>query len=289
MIIYVNGKYVEEERASISPFDHGFLYGMGLFETIRIYGGHPFLLDDHLTRMAEGLEEMFIKMPLTREQVLLIMEKLLSLNGITDARVRINVSAGREQAGMPAKPYTEPSVLMFISSLGRGGDELKETKARILSLRRDTPPTLHRHKSHHFGNNIAAKMEMLAFQGEEGIFLSQEGFVAEGITSNIFWVKNNVLYTPDVSVGILPGITRKFIMGLANKMGIPLEQGHYFLPELQDAEEVFLTNSIQEMTAVTEILNVGRYKGKNGTITKTLSEHYKKYRCSLWKTDSVNR
>ncbi|MEH6940668.1 aminodeoxychorismate lyase [Bacillus sp. JJ722] len=281
MIIYQNGYYLNEEKVTISPFDHGFLYGMGLFETLRIYDGHPFLLDDHLERLQRGLQEMFIEMTILKEEMVDILQQLLIKNGLKHARVRINVSAGVGVVGLPNQPYRKPNMLVFISPLQEPSEYVQEKSAVLLQVVRNTPETSVRLKSHHYGNNIAAKMEMKNHPEAEGIFFTKEGYVSEAITSNIFWVKQGVLYTPDISTGILPGITRQLIIRIAKKEGLKVEEGCYLIEDLLQADEVFLTNSIQEIVAVNQLVDYTRYKGTEGSITNLLFSKYKGYRTQL--------
>lgn len=287
MIIYQNGQYIKEEEARISPFDHGFLYGMGLFETIRIYKGHPFLLDDHLLRLKQGLLEMNIKATLTKKSVVGILNQLLERNELQDARVRINISAGKGAVGLTSGPYEHPNIIVFMSSLPSAQEEIMQKEATILQMRRNTPETSYRLKSHHFFNNVAAKMELNERPNVEGIFLTKEGYVSEAITSNIFWVKNSILFTPELSTGILPGITRQFVIVLAKKKGFTIKEGCFFVEELLGAEEVFLTNSIQEIVAINRIDDTTQCKGKDGVFINTLYEAYKTYRTKLWSSATL--
>lgn len=283
MIIYCEGQYVEEKEARISPLDHGFLYGMGLFETVRIYKGYPFLLDEHLLRLQNGLEEMGIETFVRKGEILHIIEELLRLNDIRDARIRINYSAGIGQASMPEGHYLNPNLIIFISPLSGIGEQIIEKNAVILKLKRNVPETGTRLKSHHFGNNIAAKMEIqTSYPEAEGIFLSNEGYVAEGITSNVFWVKDGIIYTPSENTGILLGITRQWVIAMAKKMGFEVREGRFILSELIEAEELFLTNSIQEIVAVNKLLGATTaYKGSSGKVTQALYMQYKRDRTSL--------
>ena len=288
VIIYCNGQYIDEQDAKISPFDHGFLYGMGLFETVRIYKGHPFLLDDHLLRMQKGLQEMGIETFVRKGEILAIIQELLELNRLQDARIRINYSAGVGKAGLPEGHYLHPGLIVFISPLPEAGDQIVKRDAVILKLKRNMPEIGIRLKSHHFGNNIAAKMELQkTYPDAEGIFLTQEGFVAEGITSNIFWVKNGILYTPSENTGILLGITRQWIIAAANKLGYEVREGCFSLSELQDAEEVFLTNSIQEIVGVNQLIGISAYRGATGELTQALHRQYKLERMSSWTCENL--
>lgn len=289
MIIYINGRYLPEDEVFISPFDHGFLYGMGLFETLRIYDGHPFLLNDHISRLQDGLRDMFINVTVSIEEISDILQELLEINNIKHARVRINVSAASAPGpiSLPAGPYELANVMVFISPLEQPAERVIQKKARVLQTRRNTPENLIRHKSHHFGNNVIAKMELGNDLNMEGLFLTEEGIVSEAITSNVFWVKGGVLYTPCKSTGILPGITRQFIMMLAKMLNIVVQEGCYQLSEIAEADEVFLTNSVQEMVAINEIDKVGRFQGRDGEITNMLFKEFKHYRTSLWTSGTL--
>lgn len=205
MFIYLNGDLVRKEDAVISPFDHGFLYGMGLFETIRVYNGHPFLLDDHLQRLNNSLEVLNIKTRYTRDEILEILHPLLKINELTDAYVRLNVSAGIGEIGLQTEPYVHPNLIIFAKPLPPAKG-LQEKKSVILQLKRNTPEGFERLKSHHYLNNILAKREIGDHPECEGIFLTEDGYLAEGIVSNLFWIKDQKLYTPALETGILDGI-----------------------------------------------------------------------------------
>jgi len=272
MFLYLNGQFVEKDKARISPFDHGFIYGMGVFETFRTYGGIPFLLNEHLDRLNAGLIEIGIHLRLERDRVLQIIQELSELNQLRDSYIRLNVSAGLGEIGLQTKPYIEPTVILFQKELPPM-EPLREKEAVILNMRRNTPETKERLKSHHFLNNIAAKRELGPALNKEGIFLTEQGFLAEGVTSNLFWTKGGRLYTPAVDTGILNGITRQFILRMAQKLGIPAEEGLFRELELVEADEIFFTNSIQEVVPV-HTYKDKRFPGKLGTITNHLYNNY---------------
>ncbi|MFL6554565.1 MAG: aminotransferase class IV, partial [Bacillus sp. (in: firmicutes)] len=159
MVIYLNGQFLKKEDAMISPLDHGFLYGMGLFETFRVYEGFPFLLDDHLARLNQGLEVLNINYRFHREETNRILQDLLKINNLSNAYIRLNVSAGIGDVGLQVEPYKEPNILIFPKPLPLAG-ELSEKKAVLLKLRRNSPEGIERVKSHHFMNNILAKREI---------------------------------------------------------------------------------------------------------------------------------
>lgn len=281
MIMYHNGQYVEEDSVRISPFDHGFLYGMGLFETIRLYDGHPFLINDHLSRLNQGLMDMCIDLVMDEDEMATVLKQLMDRNNLKHARVRINVSAGEGIVGLPNQHYQNPTILIFISALPESNELLQVKSLKVLTLPRNTPEQCIRSKSHHYGNNIAAKMELGNQTEVEGLFLTKEHIISEAITSNIFWVKGETLYTPAISTGILPGITRAYIIQLANDMGLVVEEGHYPLENLLHADEVFLTNSIQEIVAIDQLVEQATFAGVEGSVTNALFIEYKKQRMRL--------
>ncbi|MFC0559612.1 aminodeoxychorismate lyase [Halalkalibacter alkalisediminis] len=282
MFVYVNGAIVPKEEALVSAFDHGYLYGLGLFETFRVENGHPFLLDDHFQRLQEGLETLGIAWSMSKSEVVKILKELLAANQLDSAYVRWNVAAGAEELGLYTGEYREPTVIVYMKPLPAGS---AEKEASILSLRRNTPEGSYRLKSHHYLNNVLAKRELGDAIKSEGIFLTEEGFVAEGIVSNVFWVKNGMVYTPSIDTGILDGITRRFVLALLDKKSIPYEVGFYQESELLDADEAFITNSIQEIVPLCSINGI-TLKGER-SITGGLMREFDRYRDQLWSRSEI--
>lgn len=279
MYMSVNGELIDVQKAALSPFDHGFLYGVGLFETMRVYNGHPFLFRDHAARMTKGLGLLNIRVNQGENDWLSTLKALLKVNKLTDAYVRLNISAGRSALGLQTEVYTDPTVIVFVKpfSLSRGG----EKKGVLLKTRRNRPETSIRLKSHQFLNNVLAKREIGHVSNAEGIFLTEEGYVAEGIVSNLFWVKNGVVYTPALETGILNGVTRRFVIELLKTNGIPYFTGLYEFDDLMKADEVFMTNSMQEIVPFFDIEGQ-KFPGIKGEMVQTLLQDYAKYREMLW-------
>lgn len=280
MYIYLNGKIIPQEEAFISVFDHGFMYGLGLFETFRVYDGHPFLLDDHLERLNDSLKAMNIGKSFTREEVIQIIQPLLEINCLKDAYFRWNVSAGNGMIGLQTDTYTEPNIIVYLKPLINLENRLEKV-GQVVTIPRNTPEGPSRLKSHHYLNNVLAKREVGENVLVEGIFLTKEGYVAEGITSNIFWINKKSLFTSSLESGILNGITREFILILAKRMGLTIQEGLYPLEELKKADEVFMTNSIQEIMAIKRI-DETPFKGLNGYYVNKLLTEYKKWTNQLW-------
>ncbi|KUP04202.1 4-amino-4-deoxychorismate lyase [Bacillus coahuilensis m2-6] len=279
MYLYLNGDYIKGEEARISPFDHGFLYGVGVFETFRTYGGHPFLLDDHIDRLNRSLRELQIERSFTREEVGEIVQRLLEKNELQDAYIRFNVSGGVGEIGLQTSAYREPTVICFQKELPVHMS--KEKRAKVLTLPRNTPETRYRLKSHHYMNNIEGKREIKDTPEVEGLFLTAEGFVAEGITSNIFLVKNGRLLTPVLDTGILNGVTREFVMELGKSMGLEVETVWVRSEDLEKCEELFVTNSVQGIVAINECNGLER-PGLSGKVTTSLMEQYEHYTQRTW-------
>ena len=286
MFVYMNGQFAKKDEIAISPFDHGFLYGLGVFETFRIYNGHPFLLDDHLERLNASLRVLNIEAEFTREETVKILNGLLAKNNLQDAYIRFNVSAGNGEIGLQTESYQEPNMIVFAKPLPPAGD-MSEKKAVLLNLKRNTPEGTERLKSHHYLNNVLAKREAGPAMDIEGVFLTGEGFLAEGIVSNIFWYSDGVLFTPAVETGILNGITRRFVIALARNAGIEVREGFYKKEEAENADEMFLTNSIQEIVPVTEFAGKS-FPGKSGILANSLFGKYEAYRETLWSRAYLN-
>lgn len=258
MKISFNGQIIDADQAVISIHDHGFLYGMGCFETFRTYGRHIFLLEEHLARLKQGCLQLGIPFELSAEALQCIVHELLEANGLEEAYVRCSVSAGPEELGIPADDYTSPNIIVHMKALPRIDEAIYRhgRPLQLLKLRRNTPEGNVRLKSFHFMNNILARREMRQYPwaaGAEGLFLSEAGHIAEGVVSNIFFIWKDMLYTPSVDTGILPGITRQFIIQEARKHGEPVQEGQFPLEALLEAKEIFLTNSVQEIVPVSRI------------------------------------
>nr|WP_245955038.1 aminodeoxychorismate lyase [Paenibacillus flagellatus] len=271
----------------ISVYDHGFLYGMGLFETFRTYGGRPFLLEAHLRRLAAGCGELGIRYVPDAALLGALIAELLEKNGLADAYVRLSVSAGVDVLGLPAGDYEEPTVIVYMKPLPPRDERVyaEGKPIQLLELRRNSPDAGSvRFKSFHYMNNVLAKREMRRYDwasGAEGVFLDEHGHVAEGIVSNVFWARDGVLYTPSLETGILPGITREFAMKLARESGLPVKEGLFGWPELLDADEAFVTNSVQEIVPVARAfepsgieIRFERSGGAPGPITRRLTAEY---------------
>ncbi|WFR63643.1 aminotransferase class IV [Paenibacillus amylolyticus] len=254
-----NGELVNMAAAVVPVTDHGFLYGLGLFETFRTYRGIPFLLERHLERMASGCEELGIPFTTTAAEVTDWIQHLMQANGLQDAYVRYTVSAGEAPLGLPSGDYSKPNHIVLAKALPEPSPSLYESGKMLqrLSTPRNTPEGEVRFKSLHYMNSILAKRELNGYgqaaQGAEGLQFTRDGYVAEGIVSNVFWVRENVLHTPALSTGILPGITRAVVMEIAKRQGVPCIETLAAWEDLLQADELFLTGSVAELVPVTTL------------------------------------
>lgn len=245
MYLWHDGQIKQEEDVRISPLDHGYLYGMGVFETFRTYAGHPFLFDDHIERLQMSCAAIGIKLPYRRDELLAAVEALCRVHGTGDLYFRLNVSGGAREIGLSIEPYEQPTVLLYAKSIG--SRQMAERALETVRLPRSTPETSYRLKSHHYMNNLVAKRQLFN-QEAEGLFLTKDGFICEGITSNIFWRYGERWYTPPLETGALNGITRQFLME-----ELPVEERLALLPQLTEADEILYTNSVQEAVAVSSL------------------------------------
>lgn len=285
MMLGWNGMIVDGRAAVISVYDHGFMYGYGLFETFRTYRGIPYLLDRHLHRLEQSCHSIGIRFQAEEAEVCRHIAELLEANQLEDAYIRYSVSAGDGELGLPADDYTAPNVIVYMKPLPPPDVQLYDTgkPLHLLHTRRNTAETAVRLKSFHYMNNIAAKRELRQYeQGNraEGLLLTSDQYLAEGIVSNLFFVEKGLLYTPAVDLGILPGITRAKVIELASDVPMSVYEGHFKWDRLREADEVFLTNSIQEIVPVTELIepNGNNYRvsgGRIGPLTQQLLQRYR--------------
>lgn len=259
MIVYLNGDYVPAEEARVSVFDRGFLYGDGIYETLRVYNGRVFKLDEHLARLERSAGMIRLGLPLGREGFAEAIETCLKENDLADALVRIGVSRGTAQEpGLdPALVADQPTVVIAPRPFEPYPQAAYERgiRAAVVSVRRNPAEALNPAiKSTNFLNNILAKMEALEAGADEAIMLNTDGHVAEGTTTNVFWVNRMTLFTPPLEAGILDGVTRSVMLNIAQRLlayrAFEVLRGK---DALEDAEEVFVTSTSYEAMAVTSI------------------------------------
>jgi branched-chain amino acid aminotransferase len=282
-IIYLNGRLIPRFEAKLSPFDHGFLYGYGLFETMRAYNGHVFRLDSHITRLrcsAEsiGLTHTILTTEEGKQSLKAACMATLEANELKDARIRLTVSAGEGDMTPDPGTCSSPTVLITARSLVPLPPEKYETgfKAAVSFLRRNSQSPLSRLKSTCYMENVLARMTAKAAGYDEAIFINEQGYLAEGSTTNVFLVSHGELITPCFESGVLPGITRDAVLEIARTSNIKATERWVELNELIEAEEAFLTNSVLELMPLVSIEGRPIGAGKSGKVTRDLLFAYRK-------------
>jgi len=272
--VCINGEMVPKDKAMVSVFDRGFLYGDGVFETVRIYNGIPFMLDEHMERLIAGLKTLhFQKLP---AGIKVYASRVIEANKISNGILRIAVTRGEVVTGIDPLPCNEPTVVITAGECTPYPEELysKGFKAIIANIRKDQNSPLCRVKSANFLTHILAKGEAADAGVDEALMLNYEGFLTEATVSNLFLVKGNSLLTPSVESGILPGVTRRVVIEIAGKMGLEVKQREIRHEELYSADEAFLTNSLMEVMPLIEIDGQAISNGRPGKITAWLHKKY---------------
>ena len=279
MKIYLDGKYVSEDEAKISVFDHGLLYGDGVFEGIRLYGGRIFRLDQHLDRLFASAKAIMLQVPLTREQLVEACCETCRQNKLKDGYIRLVVTRGVGYLGLNPFRCKNPTVFIIADTIELYPEEVyrKGLKLITASTQRTSPaavsPSI---KSLNYLNNILAKIEAVNAGTVEAIMLNNAGHVAECTGDNIFIVRHGRLETPPVSAGALVGITRQVVIELAAKRKIEFAEPNLTRYDLTTADEVFLTGTAAEIVPVVSIDARIIGSGKPGSLTLKLTEDFRK-------------
>jgi branched-chain amino acid aminotransferase len=278
MLVYLNGHFVPKEEAAVSVFDHGFLYGDGIYETMRAYNGVPFLLVRHLERLTHSAKAISLALPMPLQGIEKALRETLRINNLTEAYVRLHISRGPGEIGLDPALCPEPTMVIMAKQFKDYPTEhyRRGVSVAIVKTRRNHPLALDPSiKGTNFLNNILAKIEAIRAGAYEGIMLNWEGFVAEGTICNIFMVKSGTLVTPALSIGILEGVTRGLVLDLAQQICTPVQEAAFRPQELIDADECFITNSTIEVMPVTIINGKPVGNGKPGPVTAALARAYR--------------
>jgi len=277
--IYIGGQFYDKENAKISVYDHGLLYGDGVFEGMRSYSGNVFRLVEHLDRLYESARAICLKIPISKEQLAADVNKTLQINSLSNAYIRLVVTRGSGSLGLDPNRTSDPQVIIIADSISLYPEEYYQNGLKIItaSTIRSHPAALSpRIKSLNYLNNIMAKIEGLQAGCIEALMLNHKGEVAECTGDNIFIVKKGVIQTPPKDAGILEGITRNAILDLAKEHGIPAEETTLTRHDLFVADECFLTGSAAEVIPVVSIDGRPIGSGSVGDMTTKLMAAFKK-------------
>jgi branched-chain amino acid aminotransferase len=273
LVIYCNGAFVPEEEAKVSVFDHGFLYGDGIFEGIRAYHGRVFKLDEPLKRLYESAKSIQLQIGIAKDEMQELVLETLRRNGLKDAYIRLVVSRGKGDLGLDPMKCPRAAIYCIAAQIKIFEPSMYEQglEVKTVAIRRNNPDSLSpRIKSLNYLNNILAKLEANQAGVVEGIMLNQEGYVAEGTSDNIFILREGVLITPPLSAGILEGITRDTVLQLASLLRIEAKEELFTRHDLYTSEECFLTGTAAELIPVIKVDGREIGEGVPGKVYKQL-------------------
>jgi branched-chain amino acid aminotransferase len=271
--VWIDGKLCAKEDAKVSVWDHGLLYGDGCFEGIRVYKGKIFKARQHMNRIYRNAERLGMKMPWNADQTIALMRQCIDANGLSDGYIRLLFTRGVGTLGLDPRKCPVPSLVCIADQIVLYPAELYEQGMKVVIAKRPKTPTVCLDptlKSLNYLNNILAKVEAIEAGCLEAIMLSLDGYVGECTGDNLFIVKDGEVFTAPLDVGMLDGVTRAFVMNdLCPKVGIRCTEKKFKVPELLEADEVFLTGTAAEIIAVTQV-DQKKVSSGEGPVTKKL-------------------
>ena len=275
-VVFLNGRFVSAQRARVSVFDRGLLYGDGLFETMRAYRGHVFALDEHLQRLSDSAAVLGIH--LADRNWRRTLEDLLRRNDLVscDAWMRLNLTRGAAVPEILPPPGTQPTVFALAKPVANGFSTAQRKGARVTLLTYSRHSFMPEHKSLNYLPTILGKSAAASRGAYEGLFVRDGKYLMEGTTSSVFVVRKNALQTPPVE-GILPGVTRRVIRHIAQEGGLEIREQQTSVQMLRAADEAFLTSSVSEIVPITHLDQTAIASGTPGPITQLLQRKYRTF------------
>jgi len=277
-IVYINGEYFTKQEAKISVYDHGFLYGDGIFEGIRIYNQEVFKCEEHINRLYDGAKSIALEIPVDKGQMIRTTREAAAKSNIKNGYIRLIVSRGTGDLGINPLTCKQASIVIIVDKIQIYPKEMYDSGMKVITAvtRRNSPASLDPQlKSLNYLNNILAKIEANHAGAAEAIMLNQNGFVCECTGDNIFIVKQGSIYTPPVHLGALNGITRNTVIDLAGKMGLDVQEKELTMTNVYSADEVFLTGTAAEIIGVAEVDKRIIANGVVGNVTKKLADNFR--------------
>lgn len=278
MNIYLDGNLVPEEAATVSVFDHGLLYGDGIFEGIRLYSGRVFKLEEHISRLYDSARAILLDIPLSPEAMAEAVLTTIRANSLSEGYVRLIVTRGKGSLGLSPKSCPKACVIVIAADIALYDQDKYETGLKLITCptRRPTPASLSPMiKSLNYLNNVMGKIEAQASGADEGLMLNEQGYVAECTGDNIFVIKDGKAFTPPVSAGMLRGITRDTAIEILKELDIPLSEENLTRYDIFTADECFLTGTAAEVIAAVELDQRTIGNGKPGPLTQRCVERYR--------------
>jgi len=280
LLVYIDGKYYPKSEAKISVYDHGLLYGDGVFEGIRAYNGIVFKLKEHIDRLYKSAHPIFLKIPLTKAELTEAVLETLKKNNLTNAYIRLVVTRGIGDLGLDPRKCPKATIIIITEPLLQlhSAEKVENGINTIITWVKRNPvdAATHEMKSLNYLNSILGKIEANNIGVDEAICLDKTGYVCEGVGENIFIVRDGKLYTPPISSGALDGITRALIIRLAKKLGIEVTERNITPNELFTADEVFFTGTAAEVAPIREVNKRVIGTGKPGPVTKRIMREFEK-------------
>jgi branched-chain amino acid aminotransferase len=280
LLVYIDGKFYPKSEAKISVYDHGLLYGDGVFEGLRAYNGIVFKLKEHIDRLYRSAHPIFLKIPLTKAEMSKAVVETLRKNKLTDAYIRLVVTRGIGDLGLDPRKCPKPTVIIITEPtlVLHSPEKLEKGISTVITWvrRNSVDAATHELKSLNYLNSILGKIEANNSGVDEAICLDKTGFVCEGVGENIFIVRDGKLLTPPLSSGALDGITRAFVIKLAKKMGIEVIERNITPNELFTADEAFFTGTAAEVAPIHDVNGRVIGAGKQGPVTKRIMQEFMK-------------
>jgi branched-chain amino acid aminotransferase len=277
--VNINGRLTDAAHAAISPLDHGFLYGYGVYETLRTYGKVPFMFERHMRRLRDSATAIFMPVPVTDSEMLArIGQTMAAVPGLQEAYIRILLTRGAGDFSYDPSASTEPTLVLVVKNFPEPPAEKfdKGIKLAFVSVMRNHPASVNpRIKSNNLLNNALAMQEALAKGAEEALLRNHRGEIAECSQSNIFIVRHGAAVTPPLDAGLLAGITREFVFEVGRACGVPVSEAMLTEADVLGADEVFITGTTREVTPVVAIDGRTIGAGQPGPVTRTLLETFR--------------
>jgi branched-chain amino acid aminotransferase len=275
--VWLDGKWFDRETATVSVYDHGLLYGDGVFEGIRVYGGKIFKLSEHLDRLYDSAKAIWLTIPLPKDEMAAVTEEAVRRSGIAEAYIRHVITRGVGDLGLDPRKCPKPSIIIIVDTIRLFPEEVYETGLRVVTAGTPIP---HREalsprvKSLNYLPHILAKIEGIHSGADEVLMLDSEGHVAEGSGQNIFVVKNGALRTPAPYAGILKGVTRDVVIDLARQAGYDMQETMLNRYDVYTADEAFFTGTASELIAIRQVDGRIIGNGRPGPVTRDLRSRF---------------
>jgi len=278
-VVYVDGMYYPKSQAKVSVYDHGLLYGDGVFEGIRAYNGSVFKLKEHIARLYRSAHAIMLHMPLTEEAMMQAVLETLRKNNLSNAYIRLIVTRGIGDLGLDPRKCPKPSVIVIADTISLHSSEAKEkgiTAMLTWARRNAVDAATHEIKSLNYLNSVLSKIEANISGVDEAICLDKNGFIAEGVGENLFMVRNGKIFTPSSCTGALAGITAQVAVRLAKNLGYEVAEVNITPFQLFTADEAFFTGTAAEIVPIREVNKRQIGNGRPGPVTKRLMAEFEK-------------